>query len=208
MWTRSRRTCRQANPPARLRRRRPRRGGRHGGADLGAFRRPDRADQQRRRGGPDRAAARGRPGELSGAIRATLVGAAFAAQAVLPAMLKAGAGRIVNLSSGAAHRQLEGWSAYCAAKAGLAMLTRSLALEYGERASRCSASHRAWSIPECRRKSGRPASTRSAASRRNACARIRPRRAIAFLCGPGGDAFAGQEIDIRDAAFRAAAGLA
>ena len=35
-----------------------------------------------------------------------------------------------------------------------------------------------------------------------------PARAIAFLCWPGGGTFAGQEIDIRDAAFRAAAGLA
>lgn len=38
-------------------------------------------------------------------------------------------GVIVNLSSGAAHRALEGWTAYCVGKAALAMLTNSLALE-------------------------------------------------------------------------------
>src|SRR6202008_1576489 len=40
-----------------------------------------------------------------------------------------GGGTIINVSSGAAYRPLEGWSSYCSAKAGLAMLTRSLALE-------------------------------------------------------------------------------
>ena len=35
----------------------------------------------------------------------------------------AGRGTIVNVSSGAAHRAMEGWSAYCASKAGLDMLT-------------------------------------------------------------------------------------
>jgi NAD(P)-dependent dehydrogenase (short-subunit alcohol dehydrogenase family) len=36
---------------------------------------------------------------------------------------------VINISSGAAHRALEGWSAYCCAKAGFAMLTTALALE-------------------------------------------------------------------------------
>ncbi len=71
------------------------------------------------------------PEAFAAAIRTTLAGAAFAARAVLPAMAAAGRGVIVNLSSGAAHRPLEGWSAYCAAKAGLAMLTRAIQLEYG-----------------------------------------------------------------------------
>ena len=44
-------------------------------------------------------------------------------------MLAGGGGSIVNVSSGAAYRPLEGWSAYCAGKAGLAMLTRAIALE-------------------------------------------------------------------------------
>ena len=36
---------------------------------------------------------------------------------------------VVNISSGAAKRPIEGWSAYCSAKAGLDMATRTLALE-------------------------------------------------------------------------------
>ena len=41
-----------------------------------------------------------------------------------------GQGMIINLSSGAANRPLEGWAAYCSSKAGLQMLTRCADLEY------------------------------------------------------------------------------
>ena len=41
----------------------------------------------------------------------------------------AGVRRIINISSGAARRPIAGWSAYCAAKAGLDMATRVVALE-------------------------------------------------------------------------------
>ncbi len=53
--------------------------------------------------------------------------------ASLPALLVSRAATILNVSSGAAHGPREGWSAYCSAKAGLLMLTRSLHEEYGER---------------------------------------------------------------------------
>src|SRR5690606_23229973 len=48
----------------------------------------------------------------------------------------AGNGVIVNLSSGAASNPVEGWSAYCTSKAGLAMLTRCLDVEYGPKGIR------------------------------------------------------------------------
>lgn len=62
-------------------------------------------------------------------IRINLVGAYYVVRAVLGGMLAGRGGTIVNVSSGAAHRPLERWSAYCAGKAGLAMLTRAIALE-------------------------------------------------------------------------------
>jgi 3-oxoacyl-[acyl-carrier protein] reductase len=62
-------------------------------------------------------------------IQINLIGAYNVVRAVLDGMLRAGAGSIINVSSGAAYRPLEGWSAYCASKAGLAMVTRSIALE-------------------------------------------------------------------------------
>ena len=62
-------------------------------------------------------------------ININLIGAYNAVRAILPEMLAAGRGTVINLSSGAAHRPLEAWGAYCSAKAGLAMLTDALALE-------------------------------------------------------------------------------
>lgn len=65
-------------------------------------------------------------------IMINLVGAFYGTRAVLPHFRRIGGGVIVNLSSGAAHRPLEGWSAYCAGKAGVAMLTQAIALEAGD----------------------------------------------------------------------------
>jgi len=45
--------------------------------------------------------------------------------------LRASRGALINISSGAAHRPLEGWSAYCATKAALWMATQALHLEEG-----------------------------------------------------------------------------
>jgi benzil reductase ((S)-benzoin forming) len=41
--------------------------------------------------------------------------------------------RVVNISSGAARRPVSGWTAYCAAKAGLEMASRVVALEAAQR---------------------------------------------------------------------------
>lgn len=53
----------------------------------------------------------------------------YGLQTALPIMLAQGSGLIINISSGAAHQPLEGWSHYCAAKAGASMLTRMAHLE-------------------------------------------------------------------------------
>jgi len=148
------------------------------------------------------------PEAFAASIRITLAGAAFAARAVLPAMVAAGRGRIVNLSSGAAHRPLEGWSAYCAAKAGLAMLTRSLALEYGERGIRV------FGFSPGVVDTGMQAEIRASGinpvsrlPRESLASVSAPAAGIAYLCSSGSDALAGQEVDIRTPAFREAAGL-
>ena len=63
-------------------------------------------------------------------IETNVVGPFNVARATLRLLL-ATRGAIVNVSAGAADTPLEGMSAYCCSKAGLAMLTRSLALEFG-----------------------------------------------------------------------------
>jgi len=58
-----------------------------------------------------------------------LKGTVHVINAVAPIMQRNGGGKIVNISSCAAFMGLKGYSLYCALKAGIAMLTRSLALE-------------------------------------------------------------------------------
>jgi NAD(P)-dependent dehydrogenase (short-subunit alcohol dehydrogenase family) len=60
----------------------------------------------------------------------------LAAKHVLPHMVAAGRGAIVNVSSIHGHVTLEGFFPYAAAKSGLIGLTRSLALDYGGRGIR------------------------------------------------------------------------
>ena len=68
-----------------------------------------------------------------------LRGAMLVCQAVLPAMIGAGRGAIVNLSSGAAFAAEHTRPAYSASKAGLEALTRSIAAAYGPAGVRCNA---------------------------------------------------------------------
>lgn len=70
------------------------------------------------------------PQDWAAAVSVNLVGPYRMAHAALPALARSDTACIVNVSTGAAHAPREGWSAYCSAKAGLAMLTRCLALEY------------------------------------------------------------------------------
>lgn len=67
--------------------------------------------------------------DVQGQLEANLLGPAALCQAVLPAMKRAGAGRIVNVLSIAARHAFPGAAAYGAAKAGLLQFGKSLALE-------------------------------------------------------------------------------
>ncbi|MFN8632501.1 MAG: glucose 1-dehydrogenase [Chloroflexota bacterium] len=62
-----------------------------------------------------------------------LKGAFFVAQAVGRGMLERGGGRIVNVSSQAGIVGLRDHAVYCASKAGLGLLTKVLAIEWGPR---------------------------------------------------------------------------
>jgi NAD(P)-dependent dehydrogenase (short-subunit alcohol dehydrogenase family) len=147
-------------------------------------------------------------GEWLHTIEVNLIGAFHGARAVLPGMVARGFGIVIHLSSGAAHKPLEGWSAYCASKAGLAMLTRSLHEEYGGLGIRSigfSPGLVDTDMQAAIRASGvNPVSQ----VKKEALASVdEPAQAIAFLCGPGGAVYAGQEVDIRDKSFRETSGL-
>ncbi|KAJ56206.1 short-chain dehydrogenase [Actibacterium mucosum KCTC 23349] len=65
-----------------------------------------------------------------------LTGAYNALRAVLPGMVRRKTGTVINISSGAATGALEGWSHYCATKAGLLSLTRCADKELREKGIR------------------------------------------------------------------------
>jgi NAD(P)-dependent dehydrogenase (short-subunit alcohol dehydrogenase family) len=141
-------------------------------------------------------------------IQSNLVGAFHCIRACLEPMRAAGGGTIVNISSGAAHRPLEGWSSYCSAKAGLAMLTRAVALEHAAEGIRVfgfapgtidtdmQVTIRASGINQI-----------SKIPRGDLAPVAHPAKAIVYLCGADADDLAGQELSLRDEDLRRRVGL-
>jgi 3-oxoacyl-[acyl-carrier protein] reductase len=72
-------------------------------------------------------------------LRVDLTGVFVTSKALLPLLLETGGGRVVNISSIAGLVPLRLQSAYVAAKAGVANLTRSMAAELGEHGVRVNA---------------------------------------------------------------------
>ena len=146
--------------------------------------------------------------DWAASIDINLTSAFHATQRALARMVANGGGTIVNISSGAAHRPQEGWSAYCAGKAGLAMLTRSVHLEYAAQGIRIfgfapgvvdtdmQVSIRASGINPV-----------SQLPRESLAPAHEPARAIAWLCTPAADPLCGQELDVRAPDLRVAVGL-
>lgn len=140
-------------------------------------------------------------------IEINLGGALRLLHALLPDLLGAN-GTVVNVSSGAAHRPLEGWSAYCAGKAGLAMVTRSLHLEYGAEGLRAFGFIPGVVDTEMQVKiRGSGINEVSKLPRESLASPERPARVIAWLCGPEADDLVGQEVSIRDADLQKRVGL-
>lgn len=143
------------------------------------------------------------PDDWGRAIDINLKGVFNGMRAVLPGMRAQGGGTILTVSSGAAHATLEGWSAYCAGKAGAAMLTASCDLENraaGIRAMGLSPGTVATAMQEAIRASGlNPVSQLDPAVHIPA---DRVARALMWMCTPDADAFIGQEISLRDEAIR------
>jgi NAD(P)-dependent dehydrogenase (short-subunit alcohol dehydrogenase family) len=131
-------------------------------------------------------------------IDVNLSAALWVIQAVLPGFLAQGSGTIVNISSGAAHKPIAGWSAYCASKAGLAMLTQSLHLEYA------AAGVRVFGIAPGVVDTGMQTAIRASGhaperlrDRSNLAQPDAPAKIIAALLSSAAEEFRGQELDVR-----------
>ena len=142
-------------------------------------------------------------------ITINLVGAYNVIRAVLPDMLAKGGGTIVNVSSGAAYRPLEGWSAYCSGKAGLAMLTRAIELETKGKGIRVFGFSPGTIDTEMQvkiRASGM--NMISQIPRANLSPVEHAVRGLIHLCTAASDDLIGQDASMRDDAFRSRIGLA
>lgn len=142
------------------------------------------------------------------AIDINLKGVFHGMRAAIPIMRAQGTGTIITVSSGAAHHPLEGWSAYCASKAGAAMLTRAAHLEeaaQGLRIMGLSPGTVATDMQVVIRASGiNPVSQLDPAVHIPA---DWPARALLWMCSSAADGWLGQEISLRDEGIRRAVGL-
>jgi 3-oxoacyl-[acyl-carrier protein] reductase len=141
-------------------------------------------------------------------IQINLVGGYNAVRAVIDGMIREGGGTIVNVSSGAAHRPLEGWSAYCAGKAGFAMVTRSIALETAGRGIRVFGFSPGTIDTDMQvqiRASG--INPVSQIPRGNLTPVEHAVQGLVYLCDSAADDLIGTEISLRDEAFRTRIGL-
>lgn len=129
-------------------------------------------------------------------------------RAAIPVMEAQGQGTIVNISSGAATSALEGWSHYCATKAAVLSLTRCADKEcrdQGLRVIGLSPGTVATNMQQEIRASGL-----NPVSRLDPSVHIPPNwvaSALAYLCGPGGDAWRGMDFSLKSKKGRAEAGL-
>lgn len=148
------------------------------------------------------------PADWGRAIDINLKGVFHGMRFAIPVMKAQGSGTIITVSSGAAHTPLEGWGAYCSAKAGAAMLTRMAHLEEGTRGLRVMGLSPGTVATDMQ--------VRIKASGVNPVSQLDPAvhipadwpaRALLWMCSPDADGWLGQEIALRDQGIRARVGL-
>jgi len=129
-------------------------------------------------------------------------------RAAIPEMLKAGGGTIINISSGAATKVLEGWSHYCSTKAAVLSLTRCTDQEYVEQGIRViglSPGTVATDMQKSIRASGI-----NPVSQLEWGAHIPPEwvaEAVEYLCTEAGDEFLGKDFSLKGNEARKRMGL-
>jgi NAD(P)-dependent dehydrogenase (short-subunit alcohol dehydrogenase family) len=142
------------------------------------------------------------------AIDINLKGVLHGMRAAMPVMQTAGGGTIITNSSGAAHNQLEGWSHYCASKAGAAMLTRAAHLEGADKGLRIMGLSPGTVATQMQREI--KATGINPVSQLDWSTHIPPEwpaQCLLWMCTPDADDWLGQEISLRDDAIRGKLGL-
>jgi len=140
-------------------------------------------------------------------IDVNLKGVFHGLRAALPVMLAQGGGTILTVGSGAAYNALEGWSGYCASKAGAIMLTKAAHLEAGDTVRVLSLSPGTVATDMQRAIKG---SGVNAVSQLDWEAHVPPEwpaEALLWMCTPDADEFRGGEVALRDEGIRRRLGL-
>ena len=148
------------------------------------------------------------PAAWGRAVDVNLKGVFHGLRAAIPVMRAQGAGTIITVSSGAARAALEGWSSYCAGKAGALMLTQAAHLEEGPHGIRVLGLSPGTVATEMQVKI--KASGINPVSQLDPAVHIPadwPARALLWMCGPEADPWLGTDVMLRDEAVRKAVGL-
>jgi NAD(P)-dependent dehydrogenase (short-subunit alcohol dehydrogenase family) len=148
------------------------------------------------------------PAEWAAAVAVNLTGVYHGLRAAIPVMRAQGGGTVLVVSSGAAHAPYEGWSSYCAGKAGAAMLVRQAHLEEAAQGLRVMGLSPGTVATDMQRAIA--ASGVGPVSRLDWSAHIPPEwpaRALLWMCGPEADAHLGEELRLRDEGLRRRIGL-
>ncbi|MHA7850616.1 SDR family oxidoreductase [Roseovarius sp.] len=143
------------------------------------------------------------------AIDINLKGVFHGMRAAMPIMMSQGSGTILTVGSGAAYNPLEGWSHYCASKAGALMLTHCAHLEgaaHGLRVMSLSPGTVATQMQHEIKASG--VNPISQLDWSDHIPPDWPARALVWMCTAQADAHLGQEISLRDPEMRRQVGLA
>ncbi|SHG73170.1 SDR family oxidoreductase [Marivita hallyeonensis] len=141
-------------------------------------------------------------------IDINLKGVFHGMRAALPVMQRAGGGTVLTVSSGAAHGPVEGWSHYCASKAGAAMLTRCLHKEMGDKGIRAMGLSPGTVATQMQKEI--KASGINPVSQLDWSDHIPadwPAKALLWMCGSEADGYLGEEISLRDEDIRKKVGL-
>lgn len=142
-------------------------------------------------------------------IDINLKGVMYGMHAAMPGMIAQGHGTIINISSGAAHGPIEGWSAYCASKAGAHMLTRMGDKEAREKGLRVLGLSPGTVATQMQRDI--KASGINPVSQLDWSTHIPPEwpaKTLVWMCSAEADPYLGQDVSLRDEEIRAKVGLA
>ena len=148
------------------------------------------------------------PAAWSQVVDVNTKGVFYGLRYAIPPMLEQGGGTVINISSGAATKALEGWSHYCATKAAVLSLTRCAHVEYGHRGITVvgmSPGTVATDMQTAIRASGV-----NPVSQLDWSAHIPPdwaARTLVWMCTEAADPWIGKEVRLRDEEIRRAVGL-